>query len=73
MVVGNKVFCLNPETYLTDRVVVRQTNAVFRVEPDKGDDQSKLAWSVLVEDISLLLLIFVEIVCTSCYPLLKLI
>ncbi|ROT74343.1 putative ribosome biogenesis protein BOP1 [Penaeus vannamei] len=39
VVVGNKVFCLNPETYLTDRVVVRQTNAVFRVEPDKGDDQ----------------------------------
>lgn len=33
---------MNPETYLTDRVVVRQTNAVFRVEPDKGDDQSKL-------------------------------
>lgn len=43
VVVGNKVFCLNPETYLTDRVVVRQTNAVFRVEPDKGDDQSKFS------------------------------
>lgn len=32
----NVVF-LNPETYLVDKVVVNQTNQIFKYEPDQGD------------------------------------
>lgn len=37
IVIENKVIFLNPETYLMDKLVVQQTNAVFREEPDQGD------------------------------------
>lgn len=37
VVIENKVIFLNPETYLTDKLVVQQTNAVFREEPEQGD------------------------------------
>ncbi|KAK8741083.1 hypothetical protein OTU49_002486 [Cherax quadricarinatus] len=37
IVIEKKVIFLNPETYLTDKVVVKQTNAVFKEEPDQGD------------------------------------
>lgn len=37
VVVENKVYFLNPETYLCDKEVVDQTNAVFREVPNQGD------------------------------------
>lgn len=37
IVIENKVIFLNPETYLMDKIVVQQTNAVFREEPEQGD------------------------------------
>lgn len=37
VVIENKVIFLNPETYLTDKLIVQQTNAVFREEPEQGD------------------------------------
>ncbi|KAG7174653.1 ribosome biogenesis protein BOP1 homolog [Homarus americanus] len=37
IVLESKVIFMNPETYLTDKVVVQQTNSVFKEEPDQGD------------------------------------
>ncbi|XP_045597666.1 ribosome biogenesis protein bop1-A [Procambarus clarkii] len=37
IVLENKVIFMNPETYLTDKVIVQQTNSVFKEEPDQGD------------------------------------
>ncbi|XP_076049207.1 ribosome biogenesis protein bop1 isoform X2 [Oratosquilla oratoria] len=37
VVVEKDVICLNPETYMTDKVVVQQTNSIFKEEPDQGD------------------------------------
>ena len=37
IVIENKVIFLNPETYLMDKIVVQQTNSVFREEPEQGD------------------------------------
>ncbi|KAK7071982.1 Ribosome biogenesis protein 1 [Halocaridina rubra] len=33
----NNLVFINPETYLVDKIVVNQTNQIFRYEPDQGD------------------------------------
>ena len=40
--VGSCVVMINPETYLTDKVVVTRTNALFEKAPEQGDYIGKL-------------------------------
>ena len=35
--VGKCVVMINAESYLTDKVIVTRTNALFEKEPDQGD------------------------------------
>lgn len=47
IVMGRMVVFLNPETYLTDKIVVQQTNSIFKEVVDQGDYQGNYSLNVL--------------------------